>query len=71
MLVAADAWGLGLAALITAIGGIVTIILGHRSSAKEAKVKAEEECLERLSATREESEQLAEELHRMKMEKFR
>lgn len=61
---------LGIAAIVTAIGGIVTTILAHRASAREAKGKAEQECLERLKATRQESEQLAEELHRVKMERF-
>lgn len=62
---------LGIAALITAIGGVLATILAHRTSAKEAKDKAEEDCLERLRVSREESEKLAEELHDVKMRHWR
>jgi uncharacterized membrane protein (DUF106 family) len=61
---------LGVAAIVSALGGVVSTILAHRSAKKEAKRKADEECLERLRATRVEAEQLAEELHRMKMGRF-
>jgi hypothetical protein len=58
---------LGVAALITAISGIVTTIFSARSKAKEAREEAEEKCRLRLQETREESERCAQELHRLKM----
>ena len=67
IVVAVEITLLGLAAIITAIGGIVTTVLAHRSSGREARQKAEEECVERLRNVRAEAEGLAEELHRIKM----
>jgi len=61
---------LGVAAVITAVGGILATVWSHRSAKKEAADKADQECYERLKATRAESEQLAEELHRIKMGRF-
>jgi len=61
---------LGIAAVIAAIGGIVSTITADRRARKEERAKAEKECIERLKETRAESEKLAEELHRLKMERF-
>lgn len=55
---------LGLAALVSAIGGIASTILALRKSRSEEHVQ----CLEQLKETREEAERLAAELHQMKME---
>jgi hypothetical protein len=60
----------GIAAVVTAVGGVVTTVLAHRKGTKEAKAKADEECYQRLRATREESEKLASELHSLKMRQF-
>jgi hypothetical protein len=59
---------LGIAAVITAISGVLSTIFGSRRSAKEAKEKAEEECREKLKAARIEAEEAAAELHRLRME---
>src|SRR5262245_61020400 len=45
----------GIAALVTAIGGILGVIWSHRASKKEATDKAEEECRERLKQARAEA----------------
>jgi len=60
----------GIAAIITAIGGVITTIVAHRKSSKEATAKAEQECHDRVLALQKESEGLAEELHTLKMERF-
>jgi hypothetical protein len=57
---------LGIAACISALGGVLTTIWAHRKSKKEEQ----EECHKRLRETREESEALAEELHSLKMSRF-
>jgi Na+-transporting methylmalonyl-CoA/oxaloacetate decarboxylase gamma subunit len=59
---------LGIAAVITAISGVISTIVGSRRSAKEAKEKAEEECREKLKVARIEAEEAAAELHRLRME---
>jgi hypothetical protein len=59
---------LGAAAIITAISGVISTIVGSRRSAKEAREKAEEECREKLKAARIEAEEAAAELHRLRME---
>jgi hypothetical protein len=68
--VSGDPTLLGVAAIISAVGGIAATILAHRSAKKEERRKAEDECRERLRSTRDESERLAEELHRIKMKQF-
>jgi hypothetical protein len=54
---------LGLAAVVSALGGIASTIMAIRKSRSEE----EQECLERLKETRVEAERLAEELHELKM----
>jgi len=61
---------LGFAAIITAICGVVTSIWGAIRSHKEGKEKADERLREQLRICREESEDLAGELHRIKMSHF-
>lgn len=58
---------LGLAAVITALSGVVSTIVGTRRARREAREKAEEECLQRLKKTRAEAEAVAAELHELKM----
>lgn len=72
MLLAAtgDATLLGWAAIITALSGIVTAIWGAIKSHKEGKEQADQELRDHLRDCREESEKLAEELHRIKMGRF-
>jgi hypothetical protein len=57
---------LGVAAIVSALGGLVTTIFAVRKSRREAT----EDCEKRLKASRKEAEDLAEELHRIKMEHF-
>lgn len=54
---------LALAAFVTAIGGIASTIAALRSRRSEEH----EECLESLKEVRAEAEQLAKELHELKM----
>jgi hypothetical protein len=61
----------GIAALLTALGGLVTTVIAHRQGKKEQQSKSEEDCYERLKAVREESEGLAQELHELRMKEFR
>jgi uncharacterized protein YlxW (UPF0749 family) len=61
---------LGVAALVTALGGVLATILGARRSRREERDKAEQDCVQRLRETRAESERLAEELHRVKMHRL-
>jgi hypothetical protein len=56
---------LGIAAVLTAIGGLASTILALRKNRSEEH----ETCLLHLKEAREESERLAEELHRLKMER--
>jgi len=63
-----DALLLGLAAVITAVGGVVSTILASKKARREEKIKNEEDCLGRLKAARAESEGAMSELHRIKME---
>jgi hypothetical protein len=62
---------LGIAAVITAISGVISTIVGSRKSAKEAREKSEQECRERLKAARIEAEAAAAELHEIKMKEAR
>jgi len=61
---------LGIAALITAIGGVISTIVGARRARREERDRAEQECRERLKSARQEAEETAAELHALKMEKF-
>lgn len=70
MLFAADATLLGLAAIITALSGIITAIWGAIKSHKEGKEQGDLELRAHLKECREEAEKLAEELHRLKMQRF-
>jgi len=56
---------IGLAAFITAVGGLASTILALRKNRSEEC----EECLRKLKEAREESERLAKELHDLRMEK--
>jgi hypothetical protein len=58
---------LGIAAIVSALGGLISTIVAIRKSRREGQ----EDCEKRLKELRAESEQLAEELHRMKMEHWR
>jgi hypothetical protein len=65
-----DATLLGLAAIITALSGIITAIWGLIRSRREGKEQADETLRDHLRECREESERLASELHRVKMQRF-
>ena len=54
---------LGIAAIVSAIGGIATTIMALRKSHDEEH----EACLERLKEARADSERLAAELHELRM----
>ena len=54
---------LGIAAIVSALGGVVSTILALRKSRGEEH----EHCLEQLRAARAESERLAHELHELRM----
>jgi hypothetical protein len=54
---------LGLAAAISAFGGLISTVLALRKSRSEEH----EECLKHLRDARAESERLAQELHNLKM----
>jgi hypothetical protein len=64
---AGDPTLLGIAAIIAALGGIVSTVLGTRKARRDERAKNEEECIERLRTARQEAEGLAEELHQRKM----
>jgi hypothetical protein len=55
---------LGIAALLTAFGGVISTIMAVR----KARSDGEAECLDRLKKSRAEAEGLAEELHKLRME---
>lgn len=61
---------LGVAAIITSLSGVVTAIIGARRRSQEAREKADEECHNRLRRVRAESEELAQELHRIRMRTY-
>lgn len=62
---------LGIAAILSAVGGIASTIIGARRARREERDKAEQECRERLRSTRKEAEDCAEELHELKMKNAR
>lgn len=61
---------LGIAAIVAAVGGIVSTIVGARHAAKEERKKADEECFEKLKVARAEAEAVAAELHKLRMKEF-
>jgi hypothetical protein len=62
---------LAMAALLTAIAGVMTAWGALRRHGKNVKQTAEEECLVRLRAARAEAESVAQELHDLKMRTHR
>lgn len=58
---------LALAALLTAVAGVLAGIAALRRTKKHTLATAEEECLERLKVARAESESVARELHDLRM----
>lgn len=60
---------LALAALLTAIAGVMSAWAALRRHGKNVKATAEEECLKRLRLAREEAESVAQELHDVRMKK--
>jgi hypothetical protein len=65
-----ETWLLAAASFLTAVGGIVATVLAHRAASKEAKRKADDACFDRLRDSRAEAERLADELHRLKMDRL-
>lgn len=61
---------LAIAALVTALGGLIATIAATRRARSEGKEEGDADCHERLLAARREAEDLAEELHRLKMREF-
>jgi hypothetical protein len=61
---------LGVAALLTALAGIISTIWGALKSRKEGKDQADEELRKRLRDCRSEAEKLADEMHRLKMRRL-
>lgn len=68
---------LGVAAILTAIGGgaasIYSIVASKKEASKQAKdatAKAQAECHERLIKVQRESEAISEELHQLKMGRY-
>jgi hypothetical protein len=70
LIATSDATLLGWAAIITALSGITTAIWGAWRAHKEGKEQADQELRDHLRECRQESERLAEELHRIKMGRF-
>lgn len=60
-------WLLAIAALLTAIVGAISTIVGMKRARREERDKAEEECLRRLREARKEAEEAADELHKIRM----
>jgi len=61
---------LGVAAILTALSGIISAIWGAIKSRREGREAADDELREHLRDCREEAEKLASELHSMKMRNF-
>jgi hypothetical protein len=61
---------LGIAALLTALAGIISSVWGALKSRKEGKDQADEELRKRLRDCRSEAEKLADEMHRLKMRRL-
>jgi len=64
-----DQW-LAFAAVVTACMGVITTVVGLRRTSKQVKDKSDEDCIDRLRATRKESEELAEALHGLRMARY-
>jgi hypothetical protein len=62
---------LGVAALLSALGGIASTWIGAKRARREEREKAEQECRDRLRDTRAEAERLALELHELRMKDIR
>jgi len=58
---------LGVAAILSSVGGLISTVVGVRRSKREEREKAENECFEKLKAVRLEAEEAANELHALKM----
>lgn len=61
---------LGIAAVISSIGGIFFTIVGIRKTRIDERDKSNEDCLRRLRESRAEAEHLAEALHRLRMNQY-
>ena len=61
---------LGIAALLSALGGILSTVWAIRKGRKEERESLTETYRERLAASREESEKLAKELHDLRMRRI-
>ena len=57
---------LGVAAILSAVGGVVSIVWSIKKDRKAER----EDCYQKLTVAREEAEKLAEELHKVKMRSF-
>jgi hypothetical protein len=62
---------LGIAAFLSAIGGLITNIWTVRKGRREERETAEEDCRRRLKEAREEAERVADELHKQRMRRAR
>jgi hypothetical protein len=62
---------LGIAAFLSASGGIVSTVWSIRKGRREERDKAEEECRQRLKDARAEAEELANELYQRRMRELR
>ena len=71
VLAVADPTLLGVAALATAISGILSTWYGFHKTNKEARRQEQEECHKKLMEARKEGEDVAEELHALKMKMAR
>lgn len=57
----------GAGALVTALGGVATALMGTLASKREERIRADEECQDKLRLVRQRAEQLADELHELRM----
>ena len=60
---------LGIAAVLSALGGVISTVWAIRKGKREERDRAEEDCLERLKVARKEAEESADELHKIRMRK--
>jgi len=59
---------LGVAAIISALGGIISTIWSHRKATRDERDKQQELCREQLKEARAEADEFAEKYHKQKME---
>jgi hypothetical protein len=59
---------LGVAAVVSAIGGAASTIWAIRKGRREERDTVNEQCRERLAIARKEAEECAEELHKLRMQ---